>query len=241
MPEILMKFSGVIVNTITVLIGSGIGLLLKKQMPEKLTNGVMCAIGLCTLAIGITGVIKGENQLVMIISMVLGTIIGTLIDIDGKLTKLGDKLQNRRQKSKENKGDTATFSQGFVTASLLFCVGAMTIVGSMNAGISGDNQMIYTKSLLDLISSSMLAASLGIGVMCSAVFVFVFQGLLVALSMFLGSFLSDFAVAELICAGSVMIVALGLNLLKVTKIKVANLLPGLVFVPFVCMIFELVQ
>ncbi len=241
MPEILMKFSGVIVNTITVLIGSGIGLLLKKQMPEKLTNGVMCAIGLCTLAIGITGVIKGENQLVMIISMVLGTIIGTLIDIDGKLTKLGDKLQNRRQESKGNKGDTATFSQGFVTASLLFCVGAMTIVGSMNAGISGDNQMIYTKSLLDLISSSMLAASLGIGVMCSAVFVFVFQGLLVALSMFLGSFLSDFAVAELICAGSVMIVALGLNLLKVTKIKVANLLPGLVFVPFVCMIFELVQ
>ena len=241
MPEILMKFSGVIVNTITVLIGSGVGLLLKKQMPEKLTNGVMCAIGLCTLAIGITGVIKGENQLVMIISMVLGTIIGTLIDIDGKLTKLGDKLQNRRQESKGNKGDTATFSQGFVTASLLFCVGAMTIVGSMNAGISGDNQMIYTKSLLDLISSSMLAASLGVGVMCSAVFVFIFQGLLVALSMFLGSFLSDFAVAELVCAGSVMIVALGLNLLKVTKIKVANLLPGLVFVPFVCMIFELVQ
>lgn len=241
MPEILMKFSGVIVNTVTVLIGSGIGLLLKKQMPERLTNGVMCAIGLCTLAIGITGVIKGENQLVMIISMVLGTIIGTLIDIDGKLTKLGDKLQNRRKKSKGNKGDTATFSQGFVTASLLFCVGAMTIVGSMNAGISGDNQMIYTKSLLDLISSSMLAASLGIGVMCSAVFVFVFQGLLVALSMLLGTFLSDFAIAELVCAGSVMIVALGLNLLKITKIKVANLLPGLVFVPFVCMIFDLVQ
>ena len=241
MPELLIKYSGVIVNTITVLIGSGIGLLLKKQMPEKLTNGVMCAIGLCTLAIGITGVIKGENQLVMIISMVLGTIVGTLIDIDGKLTKLGDKLQNGRKKKKGAKGDTATFSQGFVTASLLFCVGAMTIVGSMNAGISGDNQMIYTKSLLDLISSSMLAASMGIGVMCSSVFVFVFQGLLVTLAIFLGSFLSDFAVAELICAGSVMIVALGLNLIKVTKIKVANLLPGLVFVPFICMIFDLIQ
>ncbi len=240
MPEILMKYSGVLVNTITVLVGSGIGLLLKKQMPEKLTNGVMCAIGLCTLAIGITGVIKGENQLVMIISMVLGTIVGTLIDIDGKLTKLGDKLQNGRKKKGE-KGDSATFSQGFVTASLLFCVGAMTIVGSMNAGISGDNQMIYTKSLLDLISSSMLAASLGIGVMCSSVFVFVFQGLLVTLAIFLGSFLSDFAVTELICAGSVMIVALGLNLLKITKIKVANLLPGLIFVPFICMVFDLIK
>lgn len=237
MPEILVNFSGVLVNTLTVIIGSSVGLLLKKQIPEKLTGAVMTAIGLCTVAIGITGIIKGENQLVMIISLVLGAIVGTLIDIDGKLSKLGDKLQ---KKNKKENAENSTFSQGFVTASLLFCVGAMTIVGSMNAGISGDNQMLYTKSVLDLISSSMLAASLGIGVMCAAGFVFVFQGALVALSMGLGSFLSDFAVAELICAGSVMITALGLNLLNITKIKVANLLPGLVFVPFVCMVFELI-
>jgi uncharacterized membrane protein YqgA involved in biofilm formation len=115
----------------------------------------------------------------------------------------------------------------------------MTIVGSMNAGISGDNQMIYIKSVLDMISSAMLAASLGVGVLFSSVFVLVFQGGLVALAMVLGSFLNDFMIAELICAGSVMIVALGLNLIGVTKIKVANLLPGLVLVPFVCMIFEL--
>lgn len=237
MPEILVDFSGVLVNTLTVIIGSSVGLLLKKQIPEKLTGAVMTAIGLCTVAIGITGIIKGENQLVMIISLVLGAIVGTLIDIDGKLSKLGDKLQ---KKNKKENAENSTFSQGFVTASLLFCVGAMTIVGSMNAGISGDNQMLYTKSVLDLISSSMLAASLGIGVMCAAGFVFVFQGVLVALSMGLGSFLSDFAVAELICAGSVMITALGLNLLNITKIKVANLLPGLVFVPFLCMIFEMI-
>ena len=237
MPEILVNFSGVLVNTLTVIIGSSVGLLLKKQIPEKLTGAVMTAIGLCTVAIGITGIIKGENQLVMIISLVLGAIVGTLIDIDGKLSKLGDKLQ---KKNKKENAENSTFSQGFVTASLLFCVGAMTIVGSMNAGISGDNQMLYTKSVLDLISSSMLAASLGIGVMCAAGFVFVFQGALVALSMGLGSFLSDFAVAELICAGSVMITALGFNLLNITKIKVANLLPGLVFVPFVCMIFEMI-
>lgn len=237
MPEILVNFSGVLVNTLTVIIGSSVGLLLKKQIPEKLTGSVMTAIGLCTVAIGITGIIKGENQLAMIISLVLGAIVGTLIDIDGKLSKLGDKLQ---KKNKKENSENSTFSQGFVTASLLFCVGAMTIVGSMNAGISGDNQMLYTKSVLDLISSSMLAASLGIGVMCAAGFVFVFQGALVALSMGLGSFLSDFAVAELICAGSVMITALGLNLLNITKIKVANLLPGLVFVPFVCMIFEMI-
>lgn len=238
MIETLSSFSGVLVNTLTVIIGSGIGLLLKKQIPEKLTGAVMTAIGLCTIAIGVGGIIKGENQLVMIISLVLGTVVGTLIDVDGKLSKLGDKFQNKRAKDGKEHSDNATFSQGFVTASLLFCVGAMTIVGSMNAGISGDNQMLYTKSVLDLISSSMLAASLGIGVMCAAAFVLVFQGALVGLSMLLGTFLSDFAIAELICAGSVMITALGLNLIGVTKIKVANLLPGLIFVPFVCLIFQ---
>lgn len=235
--EILQSFSGVLVNTVTVIIGSGVGLLFKKAIPEKLTNAVMTVIGLCTIAIGIGGIIKGQNQLVMIISLVLGTIVGTLIDIDGRLSKLGDKLQKKRENGNKMHSDSATFSQGFVTASLLFCVGAMTIVGSMNAGISGDNQMLYTKSVLDLISSSMLAASLGFGVMCASAFVLVFQGALVALAMILGSFLSDFAVAELICAGSVMITALGLNLIGVTKIKVANLLPGLILVPFVCMLF----
>ena len=236
MVDLLQNFSGVLVNVLTVLIGSTVGLLLKKQIPERLTSAVMTAIGLCTMAIGVTGVIKGQNQLVMIISLVVGTIIGTLIDIDGKLTKLGDRLQ---KKSKKGENEKSTFSQGFVTASLLFCVGAMTIVGSMNAGISGDNQMLYTKSVLDLISSTMLGASLGIGVLFSSAFVLVFQGGLVALSMALGSFLNDFAVAELICAGSVMIIALGLNLIGITKIKVANLLPGLILVPFVCKIFEL--
>ena len=234
MLDLLHTFSGVLVNVLTVLIGSTLGLLLKKQIPEKLTTAVMTAIGLCTVAIGVTGVIKGQNQLVMIISLVLGTIIGTLIDIDGKLAKIGDKLQK-----KKGENEKSTFSQGFVTASLLFCVGAMTIVGSMNAGISGDNQMLYTKSVLDLISSTMLGASLGIGVLFSSVFVLAFQGGLVALSMALGSFLNDFAVAELICAGSVMIIALGLNLIGITKIKVANLLPGLVLVPVVCKIMEL--
>jgi uncharacterized membrane protein YqgA involved in biofilm formation len=231
--EILTSFSGVIVNTITVLIVSGVGLLLKKGIPERLNKAVMTAIGLCTIAIGITGIIKGQNQLVMILSMVFGAIVGTLIDIDKRLENLGDKLA-KKSNAQEN-----TFSQGFVTASLLFCVGAMTIVGSMNAGISGDNQMLYTKSVLDLISSSMLAASLGFGVMCASGFVLVFQGVLVALSMVLGSFLSDFAVAELICAGSVMITALGLNLIGVTKIKVANLLPGLIFVPVFCAAFQM--
>ena len=235
MSGIFLNFSGVLVNTATVIIGGLAGLLLKKGIPERLSTAVMTAIGLCTVAIGATGVFKGENQLVMILSLVFGTIVGTLIDIDRRLEALGDKLQK-----KSKSGDSSTFSQGFVTASLLFCVGAMTIVGSMNAGISGDNKMLYTKSLLDLISATMLSASLGTGVLCAAAFVFVFQGGLVALSMCLGSFLSEFAINELICAGSVMIIALGLNLIGITKIKVANLLPGLLFVPLFCAVMTAV-
>lgn len=235
MPDVIANFSGVFVNTVAVVAGSCVGLVFKKSIPEKLTNAVMKVIALCTIAIGITGVMKGENQLVMIVSLVFGTLIGTLIDIDSKITKLGDKIQSKRKKS-----NGQGFSQGFVTASLLFCVGAMTIVGSMNAGISGDNEMLYTKSVLDLISSAMLSASLGIGVLFSAVFVLIFQGGLVVLSLLLGSFLSDFAVAELVCAGSVMIMALGLNILNVTKIKVSNMLPAIVLVPFVCELAQLI-
>ncbi len=227
-------FYGVLFNTGTVIVGSLLGFFLKKGIPERLTNAIMTTIGLCTIAIGITGVMKSQNQLVMVISLVLGVMVGTLIDIDGKINSLGDKLNAKLGTGKEN---GSSISEGFVTASLLFCVGAMTIVGSINAGISADNEMLYTKALLDLVSSTMLGASLGIGVFFSAAFVLVFQGALVALSMALGSFLSDFAIAEIICEGSVMIIAIGLNLAGITKIKVADMMPALLFVPFVCMIF----
>lgn len=227
-------FYGVLFNTGTVIVGSLLGFFLKKGIPERLTNAIMTTIGLCTIAIGITGVMKGQNQLVMVISMVLGVMVGTLLDIDGKINALGDKLNAKLGAARD---DSHSISEGFVTASLLFCVGAMTIVGSINAGISADNEMLYTKSLLDLVSSTMLGASLGIGVFFSSAFVLVFQGALVALAMVLGSFLSDFAIAEIICEGSVMIIAIGLNLAGITKIKVADMIPALLFVPFVCMIF----
>lgn len=221
---------GVIVNVATVLLGSAVGLLLKKGIPEKLSKAVMIAIGLCTLYIGIDGALEGSNTIVLIISMVLGTIVGTLIDIDGAINRLGTFLQN---KFKKQDGRTS-IAEGFMTGSLLFCVGAMTIVGSMNAGLNGDNELLFTKSVLDLISSCMLASSLGIGVMFAAAFVLVFQGGLVLLSGLLQTVMSDPAVvAEITCAGSVMIIGLGLNLLGITKIKVANLLPAMLFVPLV--------
>ena len=222
---------GVLVNTATVLLGRTIGLLCKKGIPERLSSAVMTAIGLCTVAIGLAGILEGENTLVLIISMVLGVLIGELLDLDGRLNRLVEKAAGKAAGA----GKAAQISQGFITACLLFCIGAMTIVGSLNAGLRGDNEMLLTKSLLDFISSMMLSVTLGVGVLFSAAFVLVFQGGIVLLAQFLAPVLSDGCIAELTCAGSLMILALGFNIVGITKIKVINFLPALVLVPFVRM------
>ena len=162
---------GVLVNTATVLIGSLIGLLCKKGIPDRLSSTVMKAIGLCTIAIGISGLLDGENTLVLIISIVLGVLIGELLDLDGRVNRLVERVAGRTA----GEGKATQISQGFITACLLFCIGAMTIVGSLDAGLRGDHEMLLTKSLLDFISSIMLSATLGIGVLFSAAFVLLFQ------------------------------------------------------------------
>ena len=218
---------GVIVNTIAVIVGSLLGLIFHKAVPERIVKAVMVGIGLCTVYIGISGMLKGENTLILIISLVIGAIIGTLLDIDGAINRVGDSLTRRLGK----KGKTSSLTEGFVTASLLFCIGALTIVGSLNSGLTGDHEMIFTKSLLELISAIMLSASLGIGVLFSAAFVFVFQGAIVMLATTLQPFLISHAIAELTCVGSVIILALGLNILGITRIKVANYLPAIIDAP----------
>lgn len=227
---------GVIANVFAVLAGSAIGLVCKRGIPKKVADAIMMGIGICTVYIGVTGMIKGENQLVAIISMVLGAAIGTLLDIDHGLNVLGDMVEGRFRRPNAT---GASVAEGFVTASLLFCIGAMTIVGSLNAGLTGDNQMLYTKSVLDFISSIMLAASLGIGVTCAAAFVLVFQGGIVLLAGVLAPLLSDAAIVELTCVGSLLIFALGLNLMSITKIKVANFLPAVFIAPVVVWVMSL--
>ena len=228
---------GVIVNTLTVLVGSFLGLLLKKGIPERVSKSVMVAIGLCTVYIGIDGAMSGENTIVLIVSMVLGTIVGTFLDIDGKINSVGLFFE-RKMKRKDGK---STIAEGFMTGSLLFCVGAMTIVGSLNSGLSGDHTLILTKSVLDLISSCMLASTLGIGVMFAAIFVFVFQGVLVLCAGLLQNVLSDASlIAEITCAGSVIIIGLGLNILGISKFKVADMLPAIIFVPIIYFLFGLI-
>lgn len=228
--------TGVIVNTVAVIFGSLVGLLCGKRIPKKLTDAVMLGIGLCTLLIGISGALKGENTIILILSMVLGAIIGTALDLDGAILRLGSALERRFTPA----GGRVSVAQGFVTACLLFCIGSMTIVGSLNAGLTGDNEMLYTKSVLDLISSVLLAASLGVGVLYSAAFVLVFQGGIVLLANVLQPILTQAAIRETVCSGSLLILALGLNLLGITKIKVADYLPAIILAPLFCRIIELV-
>lgn len=229
---------GVIANTLTVLLGSAFGLLLKKGIPEHVSKAVMAAIGLATVYIGIDGALSGSNTIVLIVSIVLGTIVGTLLDIDGKINAVGLFFE---KKKKRESGKKSTIAEGFMTGSLLFCVGAMTIVGSLNSGLSGDHTLIFTKSVLDLISSCMLASTLGIGVMFASLFVFVFQGTLVLAAGLLQGFLTDAAlIAEITCAGSVIIIGLGLNILGLSKLKVADMLPAPFLVPLVYFLFGLI-
>ena len=221
---------GVIVNVITVLIGGTLGVIFRKGIPEKITNSAMVAIGLCNLCIGVGGMMQGKDTIILIIAMVLGTMLGTALDIDGKLNHLSEKAGSKFKSSTSNIGE------GFVTASLVFCVGSMTILGGLEAGLKGDNTLYYTKAVLDLISSLMLTTSLGIGVVFAAGTVFVYQGALVLLASLLSPYLTSEIISELNCAGSLMIFALGLNLSGIGKFKVANFLPAIIIVPVACII-----
>lgn len=223
---------GTLVNTVAVIFGGTIGLLLNSRFPKRISSSLMKSLGLCVLLIGITGVLKGQNQLITIISMALGTITGELLDLDGKLNRLGDALQAKFK----NNGDKISIAEGFVNASLLFCVGAMAIVGSLQSGLTGDNQTIYTKSLLDFTSSIIFASTLGVGVLFSAAFVFVYQGAITILAHYIAPFLTDAVVAEMTCVGSLLIIGLALNMLGITKLKVMNYVPA-IFLPIILYLF----
>ncbi len=226
---------GVSVNAVAVIVGSLIGLMFKKGIPERISSAITSVLGIAIIFVGISSAMDGQNILISIISLALGTVIGTLLNIDGAFGRLGVWVENRFA----NKNGKVSIAEGFVTASLLFCVGSMTIVGSLQAGISGDNEMLFTKSMLDFVLSIVLTSTLGIGVMLSSLFVFVFQGAIALFSGFAASFLSELVIAEMTCTGSILVMAIGLNLAGITKIKVADGLPA-VFLPIIiCPVYNL--
>jgi uncharacterized membrane protein YqgA involved in biofilm formation len=224
---------GVLVNVATVLIGSAVGLLFRKMIPQNATDFVMKGIGLCTIYIGIDGALGGTNPLIAIISMAVGALIGALADLDKHLNHFAGKLEDR---FKNKDGSGPSIAEGFVTASLVFCVGAMTIVGSLQSGLTGDHSMLITKATLDLVSSLIFAASLGIGVMLAAAFVLVFQGSIVLIAQAAAPFLTDYVIGEMTCVGSILIMALGMNIIGVTNFKVMNYLPA-IFIPILLCTF----
>lgn len=248
-----LRLWGTIVNALAVIGGSAIGLLLRRLLGGKnksermqaLSDCIFKGVALCVLAIGITGTIKGavndqiknafaespfegtvsglsgEATLIIIISMALGALIGQLIDLDRGVNKLGERVEAL---AKARFGNVA---QGFVSASLLFCVGSMTIVGSLNSGLLCDHTMLYTKSTLDFVSAIVFSVSMGIGVMFSAAFVLVFQGTVTLLAQWVAPFLSGDVIMCMSITGSILIMGLALNMLGITKLKIMNYMPAI--------------
>ena len=218
---------GTVVNTIAVVIGAVIGLFIKKGLSEKLTDALMKGLGLCTLFLGIQGSLRGENSLVLIISIVAGTIIGELVNLEDKISLLGIWLEKRVKKENGAKNSVA---EGFITASLLFCVGALAVVGSLQSGLSGDYEMLFNKSTLDFVTALILASTLGVGVVFAAGFVFVYQGSITLAAQWIAPFLSERIINEMTCVGSVIIIGLAFNMLGITKLRIMNYLPA-IFIP----------
>ena len=219
----------VFVNMATVLIGSMLGILFRNRLKVELQNAVMRVLSLCTLVIGISSAIATQDLLCVIICLVLGTVLVEWIRIDDGIENAGDFIKDKvlKGKVKENR-----FTEGFVSACILFCIGSMTIVGSLEAGINHNYSIIYAKSTLDFVSSMAFGAAMGFVVTCSVLFILLFQGGLTLLAGLVGPALSTAVVTEMSAVGGTILIGMGLNMVGALKerVKVANMLPA-IFLP----------
>ena len=219
---------GTLINCAAIILGSALGLLLRRGMKDSISKTVMQGIGLSVILIGLSGAIKTGNTLLVILSMVIGGVFGALIDIDSRMNRLGAWAQKKLTRGDD---ESNTFAKGFVTASLVYCVGAMAVVGALDSGIRGDHSTLIAKAALDGVTAVVFSSSLGIGVMLSAVPVLVYQGAIALLGNAVAPLLSDVVVTEMSAVGGLLIMAIGINMLLDKDIKVANLLPA-ILIPF---------
>ena len=230
---------GTFVNVIMILVGGAAGLVLKRFLSSRITDTISHGIGLAVVIVGLTGtlssafiIIDGDIStqftLLMIISLAVGALAGELINIESRLNSFA-KLCEKRFAQKD---DSSSFTQGFVTASLIFCVGAMAIIGAMEDGINQNPDILLAKSALDAVIAMVLSSVLGMGVLFSAFAVFVYQGLVTLLAVFIAPYLSDELITQMSLVGSVLIIGIGFNLLKITSLRLGNMLPA-IFVPVV--------
>ncbi|HHX60140.1 MAG TPA: DUF554 domain-containing protein [Epulopiscium sp.] len=223
-------FTGNFINAGTIIIGSAVGLILKGGIPENIKKTMLQGVALCVLLIGILGLKNVNNEMVVIISMVLGAVIGEMIDIDKRFNALGQTVE------KAFKGKQSNIAEGFVTSSLLFCVGAMAITGALESGLMNQHTILSSKAILDGITSMIFASTMGFGVLLSGISVFIYQGVIVVGASFVKDILGPLAISDMTVVGSLLIIAIGFNMLNITKIKIANLLPA-IFLPIIYYMF----
>jgi len=222
---------GTFVNVGAVIIGSIIGIILRKKLPQKLTTIAFQTIGLFTIFLGITMALKTEHYLILIFSLILGSIIGELLNIDAWLTKMSNSLKKKWHSQNDK------FSEGLVTAFLLFCMGSMTILGAIEEGLGGNPNLLLTKSLLDGVASIALAAALGIGVMLSVIPLLIYQGGLTLFAKLFEQSVTIPIINELTAVGGIILIGLGITILEIKKLKVINMLPSLFIVVVLTIIF----
>lgn len=213
-----------IINAVAIVIGSLIGILLRKGLPERFKSAVFTACGLTSLVIGVQMALKTSHILAFALALIVGGLLGTKLDVEGGVLKLGEALKRRFAAKEEG----STFAYGFLDASVLFCSGAMAIVGSFKAGTEGDYSLLLTKSVLDGFISIVFASAMGPGVAFSALSVLAYQGLLTLASVWVKPFVSELMLAELTGLGGALVIMIGLGLLDIKKLKTADFLPGLV-------------
>ena len=226
----------VIVNTIAIIIGTCVGLLVKKGIPKEISSNILKALGVCTVIIGVQGAIQTTNILILILSIALGVFVGEIFNFEGKVNRFS---QNLLGKIAKGENSVSKITEAFITSCLIMNVGAMVIVGSLDAGLRENYSMLYTKSLLDLISGIMLAATMGAGVFGSAAFTLIFQGTIVLLSKYISPYMSEFLIGEISSTGCAIILALGFNMIGITQFKVINYIPALLMVPLSIFIIDL--
>lgn len=224
---------GTVINSVAIIVGSLFGVALKHGIKESYKTTIMQGIGLSVVVIGLMGALKTEDLMLVIISIVLGSLIGEIIDIEAKLNRVGKALENRFG------GEESGIARGFVTASLIYCVGAMAIVGSLESGLTGNHETLMAKSILDGISSIIFSSTLGIGVMFSAMSVFIYQGIITLTATWMKVLLIDAVVVEMSAVGGILIMAIGLNMLEIKRIKVGNMLPA-IFIPLIYYMLTLI-
>lgn len=231
-----MILLGTIVNTITIIVGSTCGLFINK-IHDKYKETIMHGISLVVILIGLQMALQTEVIIVVLLSMLLGAIIGEVVDLDKLFNKFGYIISSKFTKGK----DTSNVTNAFISSTLLFVVGAMAILGALDSGLRGDHEILYMKSILDGFTSLVLTSTLGFGVVLSAVPVFLYQGTITLLSsqivLYMPDQLLEGLTNELTAVGGLLIIAIGLNLLKLTKIRIANLLPTLMMVVVIYIVY----